>query len=79
MSNFQLVKVSKVTHSQAKAAAHKAGIPLKQWLGLATIHYIAQTDPAMERQFAKLYNALDGFARGEDIGGEEVETEAEEE
>ena len=73
------VYIAETTHSQAKAAAKRAGMTLKQWLGLATIHYIAQTDPAMERQFAKLYNALDGFARGEDIGGEEVETEAEEE
>ena len=73
------VYIAETTYKQVKNAAKQAGMTIKQWLGLATIHYIAQTDPAMERQFAKLYNALDGFARGEDIDGEELETEAEEE
>ncbi len=52
--------------NQAKQAAAKSGITLKEWLGRAVIAYASQEDPKLEEQFSRVYAALEGFL---DAGG----------
>lgn len=60
------VYIAETTYSQAKAAAQKAGVTLKEWLGRAVIAYASQEDPKLEEQFSRVYAALEGFL---DAGG----------